>query len=344
MNAGKKILIMVVAVALAISGVYLIESNYYFSPQNTTYSPQLAASTVYIENGVSGVVTLTDPFLNKTININVVSDPMDSGSGVTVTKDGYIVTAFHVVSDPDTLDNQDTLKKMNSSDINHYVEEAAVREYISNVNPQLGTKLLNGDSSSNSYSYETNQQDISAITETLSQKNLLTVKSSQQVIKVKFPASVNGGNSLNASLIDVGNPGTDEDVAILKVNPVNNNLPVLSVSSQKPTIGESVSIYGYPGNDSGNYQKTQSSVTPKSTSGSLISEISSYGTVYYKTSAPTASGYSGGPVFNSQNNVMGILIYGSIVKQQSKTESGIFLSSDYIIQICKANNVSITVV
>ena len=172
MNAGKKTLILVVAVALAISGVYLIESNYYFSPQNTTYSPQLAASTVYIENGVSGVVTLTDPFLNKTININVLSDPMDSGSGVTVTKDGYIITAFHVVSDPDTLDNQDTLKKMNSSDINHYVEEAAVREYISNVNPQLGTKLLNGDSSSNSYTYETNQQDISAITETLIQNNL----------------------------------------------------------------------------------------------------------------------------------------------------------------------------
>ncbi len=346
MNVGKKTLILVVVIALTISGFYFVESNYYLFPsQNASISPQLAGSTVYIENGVSGVVTLKDPFLNKTVDINVAYDPMDSGSGVIVTKDGYIITAFHVVSDPNALDQQNILRKMDSNDVNQYLKEAAVKEYLSQGNPQLGTKLL-GNNSGSTYSSETDNQ-VSNITDSMSQKNLLTVKSSKQVIKVKFPALSNVGNSLNASLVDVGNSGTDEDVAILKVDSVNKDLPALSVSSQKPRIGENIFIYGYPGNTNENYQKAQS-IVPKTTSGSLTAETSSSGTVYYKTNAPTAEGYSGGPVVDTQSSVLGILIYGSTsskqFKQQSGTESGIFLSSNYIIQICKENNVPIQIV
>lgn len=335
MRMAKKALILFVAAVLVLSGYFFLESNY-LSPQYTSSSPQAVASTVYIENGVSGVVTLTDPFQNKTVDIDV-SSAMDSGSGVTVTRDGYVVTAFHVVSDPNALD-QNSLKKMESSDVERYVEEAAVKEYLSHGNSQLGS-LLNGSTSG---SYSSGSDDVSALTETLRQKNLLSVESSQQLIKVKFPSSVNGGASYSARLVDMGDPSTDDDVAILKVDSAGTNLPSLNISSKEPGTGENVRIYGYPSDSYETSQTDKSS--PQSTSGLLKSQTFSSGTIYYRTSAPTAEGYSGGPVLNNQSDVVGILVYGSKSSRGTKAESGIFLSSNYIIELCNKNNVSINVV
>ncbi len=72
------------------------------------------------------MVSITDPFLNRTTDINVIYAPLDSGSGFIVNSDGYIVTAFHVVGDPVTLQDQMTLKLMNSTDVQNYIEKAAV--------------------------------------------------------------------------------------------------------------------------------------------------------------------------------------------------------------------------
>ena len=70
--------------------------------------------------------------------------------------------------------------------------------------------------------------------------------------------------------------------------------------------------------------------------------------IYYGTTAETTKGESGGPVMDSQNNVLGIIIFGvessDVFKQQIKITSSLFMSSDYIVQICKKNNVSINVV
>jgi hypothetical protein len=60
------------------------------------FSPKSASSTVYVENGVSGVVTITDPSLHKTVGFNISFYPLETGSGVIVSKNGYIITAFHV--------------------------------------------------------------------------------------------------------------------------------------------------------------------------------------------------------------------------------------------------------
>ena len=78
------------------------------------------------------------------------------------------------------------------------------------------------------------------------------------------------------------------------------------------------------------------------------SQNSSNDTLYYGTNAKTAEGFSGGPVVDSKNNVMGILIFSvnsnNELENEFKLTSSLFLSSKYIIDICKKNNIPINVV
>ena len=300
-------------------------------------SPQSADPTVYVGNGVSGVVTITDPSLNKTTDINITYLSLNTGSGVIVSKEGYIITAFHVISDPQALSNN-RLEKMNDSDIQRYLEQEAVKNYLSKYNPQLSDKLFNNARLSS---------NIDVLTGLLVKKNLINVKSGEQVIKVylRSPARV---SSLNAQLVDVGNSTSHDDVALLKINlnllNAAPNLPTLNISSQKLEKGENISIYGYPDKE----LQTQL-VIPSTATGQLTAKMrNSFGTIYYKTNAHAAPGYSGGPVLDSQNNIIGIIIYGTgLIEPFNKhieSESTLFLSSNYIIQICKKNNVSIKVV
>ena len=342
MNHIKKSLIIIafLVVILGVVGQNII-GNYYSQPSNL--NSKASSSVVYIENGVSGVVSITDPYLNKTTDINVIYDPLDSGSGFVVNSNGYIVTAYHVVGDPETLKNQKTLKLMNSSDIQLYIERAAVTGYMVNYNPQLGSELISNNLPGNPTIIQA-QPDPNSTTDMLIQRNLLNVKSSQQLIKVKLPGS-NSGDSVNANLVDVGNSGADEDVALLKIDTFFNKLPSLVVNSKRPAVGDKIQIYGYPILTNGMYSDmNQSVIKPSSTTGVLTAEVPNNGTIYYQTNAISAHGYSGGPVLDSQNNVLGIIIYSVTSNQQSAGTSSLFLSSDYIIQICNKNNIPIQVI
>jgi serine protease Do len=336
----KKSSLIIVAVFVAIVGLIgqNIIGNYYYSQSSSL--TQAASSVVYIENGVTGVVSITDPFVNKTTDINVIYAPLDSGSGFIVNGQGYIVTAFHVVGDPETLKNQMILKVMNTTDVQNYIEKAAVTGYISNYNPQIGSELLNNPG--NTTIIQT-QPDVNTTTELLIQRNLLIVKNSKQLIKVKL-AGTSSANSINADLVDVGD--TNTDVALIKINKLFQKLPALNISSNRPGIGEKIQIYGYPVINEGMYSDfNQSVIKPSSTTGFLTSITPNNGTVYYQTNAITTHGYSGGPALDSNNNVLGIVIYSvESNNSQSVATSSLFLSSDYIIQICNKNNISINVV
>lgn len=339
MRTSGKIFLLILIVGIAVSGGWFAYSWFASNSVEDSFSPQSASSTVDIENGVSGVVTLTDPTLNQSVDVNVDFFPLNSGSGAIVTKDGYIITAFHVVGDPKTLETKKELKKMDDADINYYLEQGAVLYYLSNSNPKLGAEL----------SAQVGK-NLTSLTNLFRQKNLLNVKSYKQVIKVNFPSSVqiNDNNSLIAQLIDTGDPNGDKDVAILKVDAPNQNLPTINIRDEGPRIGEKIRIYGYPYNNTKTELENQS-LTPSSTSGLILAPIRhSMGTVYYQTTALTAHGYSGGPVVDNQNNLVGIVVFG--VKFNNLMDKYItgnytsFLSSEYIKEICNKNNVPLNVV
>jgi len=343
MNHVKKSLITIafLVVILGIAGQNIL-GNYYYNQQSSSNS-KTSSSVVYIENGVSGDVSVTDPFLNRTIDINVIYDPLDSGSGFIVNSNGYIVTAYHIIGDPQTLQNQMTLKVMNSTDIQLYVERAAVTGYISKYNPQLGSELLTNNLPGNPTIIQS-QPDTNSTTDMLIQRNLLNVKSSQQLIKVNLPDS-SSGNSMDANLVDVGNSDADEDVALLKVNTLFNKLPALVVNSKSPSVGDELQIYGYPVVTNDMYSDVNpSTIKPSTTTGVLTAEIPNNNTIYYETNAVTEHGYSGGPVLDAQKSVLGIIIYSISTNQTSSGISSLFLSSQYIIKICDKNNVPIAAI
>lgn len=334
MKMSQKIFLSSLLIILVISGVWFAQNNL-----GNSISSQATSSSVKIENGVSGVVTINDPTLNQSIDVNVEFFPLNTGSGVIVSDNGYIITAFHVISDPQTLENQERLKKMDENDIKHYVEQGAVLYYLKYYNPKLGAELSNTQLGGN----------LTLLTELFIEKNLLNAKSSEQVIRVNFPSSIyiNEDNSLNAQLIDVGDEIKGTDVALLKVN-TPKNLPTVNVSRANPVIGEKIWIYGYPYDNHTDINHSHP-YTPSTTSGYLIFPTpNSRGTIYYQTSALTAHGYSGGPVFDNQNRLKGIVIFGvkfnKLLKNFLSGEYTSFLSSDYILKICIKNNVPIKVV
>ncbi|UTB32022.1 MAG: S1C family serine protease [Methanobacterium sp. ERen5] len=119
-NQRSVLLIVVVLVIMGFTTAIVFNSS---STSTSDLNAQAADSVVYVENGVSGVVTITDPFLNKTSDVNIVYDPLDTGSGFLVNDDGYIVTAYHVVGDPQAVQDEGVLRLMESGDIEQYLEE-----------------------------------------------------------------------------------------------------------------------------------------------------------------------------------------------------------------------------
>lgn len=345
-----KALILIVAI-VGFSGVvsaHPVSGNSLSTNLNTTV---VQNGTVYIESGFSGAVAIKDPLLHKTVHLKIKFQPYSTGSGSIVTKNGYIITAFHVVSDSNALDNKNKLKKMSSNDVKWYVEEIGLMNYIKN-NLKLSSKFFKNVSNQDP------GKSIGYVTNKFIKNGWVSTKSYNSSIYIKGLGLKGEGtnDSLKARLVDVGDSNKDQDIALLKVDPPKGKkLPALTVSAKNPKIGEKIYIYGYPGDKMDAklkaHAKTKHSTlksldyTPYVSSGRLTAkEPNSQGTVYYKTSAVTAEGYSGGPVVNSKNKVTGILVYGiGTKKNPKKMVSSLFLSSKYIKKICNKNKVPITV-
>lgn len=73
----KHLFLLIFAILIIITSVvifqYFTEINYH-----SNNNSQAIGSVVYIENGVSGIVIINDPFLKITTTNNVVYSPLDT--------------------------------------------------------------------------------------------------------------------------------------------------------------------------------------------------------------------------------------------------------------------------
>ena len=146
----------------------------------------------------------------------------------------------------------------------------------------------------------TTQPNTNSTTDLLVQRNLINVQSANQQIRVKLPGT-RSNNALNAKLVDVGISGTQEDVALLKIDSTFKKLTPLTVNSNSPVIGEKLQIYGYPVLNNDMYSDINTTIIkPTSSTGIFTSVMINNGTTYYETNANTVQGYSGGPVAKLQ--------------------------------------------
>ena len=89
----------------------------------------------------------------------------------------------------------------------------------------------------------------------------------------------------------------DRDLALLRMDPVGDPLPTLTIATEPPQAGETLTALGYPsiGGD-----------TMTLTTGRYSGTQKFDGLTWIKTDTPVAPGSSGGPVLNNQREVVGV--------------------------------------
>ncbi len=323
-NLKLVVLIIVAVVVVGAAVAYFVLPSFLVSPQ---------AATVAVIPAVSGSATVTANGTTYPVTVDYYA--LGSGSGFIVSNKGYIVTAAHVVSDPYDLRNKNTIRKMEDKDINWYVAQAALYIYLKEKNPSALSKLT--------------QSDLDDLTNYAITNGNVKVSSSNLDIYISgpsFPDSMTDQTYL-AQIVDYSaSDNQEKDLALLKVDNPPANLPSLSISSQKPKTGDSVSIYGYPKEQmdfaryiasTGNQKQFLESMANATLTKGIVSaeRNSPKGTTYYQTDAAVNHGNSGGPVLNSNNQVIGVLVLGF-----GNTGSfNFFLSSEYVIDLLKKNEV-----
>jgi len=118
-----------------------------------------------------------------------------------------------------------------------------------------------------------------------------------------------------ASVIIKGKPMPGKDIAILKIDADDQEMPVLPVADARlPQVGEQLFVYGYPGPVTNNdFVSAESAIEPTLTTG-IVSAVkkSVTGWPLIQMDANINHGSSGGPVCNEQGEVVGLTTFGSL--------------------------------
>lgn len=325
---NTKILLLIIVVIILVGAVaaYLVLPSFFSSPQQ---------ATVRIVPAVSGSATVTANGATYPVTVDYYA--ISGGSGFIVSKQGHIVTAAHVVGDPYELRYHDSIKKMDDTDIKWYVAQGAIYIYLKEKSPSTLRNMT--------------QADLDDLTNSAISSGAVKVSSSKLDIYVggpAFPGSMSDQNYL-AQIVDFeATDNQEKDLALLKVDSPPGNLATVSISSQKPKTGDSISIYGYPMEQmefaeyiasTGNQKQFAESMANATLTKGIVSaeRTSPKGTTYYQTDAAVNHGNSGGPVLNANNQVIGVLVLGF-----GNTGSfNFFLSSQYVTDMLKQNGINV---
>jgi S1-C subfamily serine protease len=234
---------------------------------------------------------------------------LSSGTGFFVTGDGYLVTNAHIID----RDSAFIRRKFTLSTFQE-VTEANIRALQSSWNMTLNDEqrnLLN-----NAYSIIYSQVS-SMILFDLQREIYVQFRldsNEEQVITRRIPAKV----------IIKGQSMPGKDVALLKIDSVQE-LPTLPLANTGiARIGEQVFVYGYPDPVTANaFLAKETNIEPTLTTG-IVSAIkrSVGGWPVIQIDAVITHGSSGSPVCNNKGDVIGLATFGSLEQKTGGLAAG----------------------
>ena len=231
-----------------------------------------------------------------------------SGSGFIADPNGYVVTNAHVAAPPDEQTKSELLNA-GMADI--------ITTEVKNV---LGDTTVSQDTAT-------------ALGKAFQQWSEHYAKFDQfnTSYSVRLGANIAGTlvvpKSVAANVVTHGEPIPGKDVAIIKIE--GQNYPTIPIGDDtKSNVGDKLYIIGYPGVAMPGEGKNpllgeQSLTEPTFTNGVLSAKKESVaGYQVIQTDASSYHGNSGGPVLNSDGQVIGILTFGSIDYQANQNVQG----------------------
>jgi S1-C subfamily serine protease len=239
-----------------------------------------------------------------------------SGSGFSISSDGYIATNGHVVvyGAQDFLANNTLFAQYLKST---KLSDTQIKEIMSR--PELTASAISKiyDLSDSELSFS-NKREITVValgTTPLEIKDEAAAKkivdSFDSTDKLKRANIVGFDYASKDQFEVVANPEkgfSASDVALLKVDAVN--MPILRLSDEAVTQNQKISVFGFPG-DADNELTDNSSLGVTVTSGSInaIRDAAGGEAKLYQSDVDASHGSSGGPAVDEQGKVIGLLTY-----------------------------------
>jgi len=259
-------------------------------------------STVRIVEHVSGTVTIPAFDIDfKSLSVSFPAKgepakiPLDTyflGSGFIISSDGYIITNAHVVSD----------EMAKASVVSQMLAQTIYIKAFTTKREDINDSILEDPNAS----YEFSRNILRKVLERSSvavSKTVIVLKHGTKKERIKeavidgFPAQIVKVN--NRFLED------DRDVAVLKIS--QSNLPAVQLgNSMKLTVGSKAYIFGFPSTaEFGGGSLNESTFTQGVIS--AVKDARNKDFKMYQTDAKVSAGSSGGPLFNNDAEVMGII-------------------------------------
>lgn len=234
---------------------------------------------------------------------------LSSGTGFFITGDGYLVTNAHIIDrDSAFIRRRFTLSTFQE------VTEANIRALQSSWDMTLNDEqrnLLNN-------AYSTIYSQVSSLILFDLQREIYVQfrmdDENEQVITKRVPAKV----------IIKGSPMPGKDVALLKIDSLDQ-LPTIPFSKDGiARIGEQVLVYGYPEPVTANtFLARETNIEPTLTTG-IVSAIkkSVGGWPVVQMDAVITHGSSGSPVCNNRGELIGLATFGSLEQKTGSLAPG----------------------
>ena len=217
------------------------------------------------------------------------------GSGFIADPNGYIVTNAHVAAPPDD-------------------------EIKSGLVTQGLQKFIDQDVSAwAAKGYSTDELKLLATADQEWMTHYLTVTSQTKTISVVMGANIQGADvapkEITADVVTAGEEVPGKDVAIIKIE--GKNYPTVAIGDDSQVnVGDKLYVIGYPNVAQGGVNtliSTKSVTEPTFTSGVVSAKKqATQGYQVIQTDAAVTHGNSGGPVLDSQGQVVGIATFISI--------------------------------